>query len=67
MGKADQSKHTPGKRNKDPLYKQVWPVKSYLYKSEFKSHWAPHLKGLVPHMFSDESNKLGTYIYITYM
>ena len=33
-------------------------------KSEFKSNWEPHLKGLVLHMFSDESNELETYTYI---
>ena len=34
------------------------------YRSEFKSHWVPHLKGLVPHMFSDESLfYLCLYIY----
>ena len=27
----------------------------------------PIKKSLVPHMFSDESNKLETYIYITHM
>ena len=49
-----------------------WDLNSLLFpvyknKSEFKSHWVLHSKGLVPHMFSDESNKLETYIYITHI
>ena len=65
-GKADQSKHTPEKRNKDPYINQSDQTR-VIYtgnKSEFKSHWVPHIKGLVPPMFSDESNVLETYTYI---
>ena len=68
-GKADQSKHTPGKRNKNP-YKNKSDQTRIIYtgnRSEFKSHWVPHLKGLVPHVLSHESNKLETHIYITRM
>ena len=32
--------------------------------SEFEPHWVPHTYGLVPHTFSDESNKLETYTYV---
>ena len=38
-----------------------WDLNSLLF-SEFKSHWVAYLKGLVSHMFSDESSKLETYI-----
>ena len=65
--KEDQSKHTPKRGNKNP-YKNKFNQTRIIYtgnRSEFKSHWVPHLKGLVPHMFSEESNKLETYIYIT--
>ena len=69
IAKADQSKHTPGKKNNDPYINQSDQTK-VIYtgiRTEFKSHWVPHLKGLAWHMFSDESNKLETYIYITPM
>ena len=64
MGKADQSKHTPGKRNNDPHINQ-FDQRKVIYtgnKSEFKSHWVPYQKGLVPHMFSAKSNKLETHM-----
>ena len=59
--------NTLKERGPRTLYKQVWPDKSHLY---WKQEWvqvslSTHLKGLVPHTFSDESNKLETYIYIT--
>ena len=69
MGKADQSKHTPGKRENNP-YINPPDQPRVIYtgnKREFKSNWVRHKKGLVPHMFSDESNKLETYIYIACM
>ena len=57
------------KEEQQPLYKPVRPDKSHLYR---KQEWVQvsqntPLKGLVPHMFSDESNKLETYLYITRM
>ena len=72
--KADESKHTPGKRNQDTYINQSDKTR-VIYsrnKSDFKSHWVPHVKGVVPHMLSDESNELEThtlththtYIYI---
>ena len=65
-GKADQSKHTPGKRNKYAFINQFDPTR-VIYtgnESEFKSYSVPHLEGLVSHMFFDESHNLETYIYI---
>ena len=40
MGKADQSKHTPGKRNNDPYINQSNQTRVVHTgnKSEFKSH-----------------------------
>ena len=32
--------------------------------SEFKSHCVPYQQGLVPYMFTDESNKPETYTYV---
>ena len=55
------------------VYESYIYIYLYIYpfytgkKSEFRSHWGPHLKGLVPRMFSYESNKLETYIYTTCM
>ena len=43
-GKEDQSKHTPGKRNKDPYINQSDQTR-VIYTgnmSEFKSHWVHH-------------------------
>ena len=66
-GKADQSKHTPGKRNNDP-YINLSDQTRVIYtgnKSEFKSHWVyPIKKALVLHMLSDESNPAGNIQYI---
>ena len=39
-------------------------VDEQTYTSESESHWVPNLYGLVQHIFSDESNKLKTYMYI---
>ena len=39
-------------------------VNGVLNTSEFKSHGVSHSQGLVPYMFSDESNKLETYMYV---
>ena len=32
--------------------------------SELVSHWVSHSHSLVPHMFSNENNKLETYMYV---
>ena len=43
-GKADQSKHTPRKRNNDPNISQFEQPR-VIYtgnKSDFKSRWVPH-------------------------
>ena len=32
--------------------------------NEFESYWMPSSYGLVPHVFSDESNKLEAYTYV---
>ena len=67
-GNEDQSKHTPRRGNKNP-YKHKFNQTRIINtgnRSEFKSHWVPHLKGLVPHMFSYKINKLETFFFSSY-
>ena len=70
-GKVDQGKHTLGKRHKTLIKTSPTRQDSFILATGVISSLIeyPILKGLGPHMFSDESKKLETftYIYNTYV
>ena len=63
-GKIDKGKRSKKKSAvtliKKKQLKTIQPANTI----DFKSHWIPYLQGLVSYMFSDESVKLETCMYV---
>ena len=52
------------KRERSDLYINPDKTEIHLHKSKVKSQWVSHSDALAAYMFSDESNKLETYMYL---